>query len=105
MRNVFWVDAGSRAAYKEFNDVVTFDTTYLLNKYKMSLTPFVGVNHHRHSILLGCTLISNEDVETFEWLFSAWMKAIDWNVPKAIITDQCQSIGKGIEWIFPYVRH
>ena len=48
----FWVDARSSAEYKEFNDVVTFDTTYLLNKYKMSFTPFVGANHHRHSILL-----------------------------------------------------
>ena len=31
MQNVFWVDARSKAAYKEFNDVMTFDTTYLLN--------------------------------------------------------------------------
>uniref|UniRef100_A0A2N9F4S1 Protein FAR1-RELATED SEQUENCE n=1 Tax=Fagus sylvatica TaxID=28930 RepID=A0A2N9F4S1_FAGSY len=32
VRNVFWVDARSRAAYESFNDVITFDTTYLTNK-------------------------------------------------------------------------
>lgn len=37
LRNVFWVDNRSRQAFKEFGDVVTFDTTYLTNKYDMSL--------------------------------------------------------------------
>ncbi|XP_028068965.1 protein FAR-RED IMPAIRED RESPONSE 1-like [Camellia sinensis] len=46
IRNLFWVDARSRAAYKAFGDVVSFDTTYLTNKYDMSFAPFVGVNHH-----------------------------------------------------------
>ncbi|KAG6655026.1 hypothetical protein CIPAW_05G186800 [Carya illinoinensis] len=52
-RNVCWADARSRAAYKYFGDVVTFDTTYLTNRYGMPLAPFVGVNHHGQSILLG----------------------------------------------------
>ena len=52
LRNVFWADARSRAAYEEFGDVVTFDTTYLTNKYDMPFAPFVGVNHHGQSILL-----------------------------------------------------
>uniref|UniRef100_A0A2N9ES59 SWIM-type domain-containing protein n=1 Tax=Fagus sylvatica TaxID=28930 RepID=A0A2N9ES59_FAGSY len=33
VRNVFWVDARSRAAYESFNDVITFDTTYLTNNH------------------------------------------------------------------------
>ena len=36
----------SRTTYKDFEDVVTFDTTYLTNKYDMSFAHFVGVNHH-----------------------------------------------------------
>ena len=35
----------------------------------MSFAPFIGVNHHDQSILLGCELISHEDTETFKWLF------------------------------------
>jgi zinc finger SWIM domain-containing protein 3 len=41
--NVFWVDARSRAAYESFHDVITFDTTYLTNKYDMPFTPFLGI--------------------------------------------------------------
>ncbi|CAK8571773.1 unnamed protein product [Lathyrus sativus] len=44
--NVFWTDARSRAVYEYFGDVVTFDTTYLTNKYDMPFAAFVGVNHH-----------------------------------------------------------
>ncbi|KAF5462636.1 hypothetical protein F2P56_018625 [Juglans regia] len=53
LKNVFWADPRSRAAYKYFGDVVTFDTTYLTNRYGMPFAPFVGVNHHGQSILLG----------------------------------------------------
>lgn len=40
-RNVFWVDNQCREAYKEFDDVVTFDTRYLKNKYDIPIAPFV----------------------------------------------------------------
>ncbi|XP_042992153.1 protein FAR1-RELATED SEQUENCE 5-like [Carya illinoinensis] len=53
LKNVFWADPCSRAAYEDFGDVVTFDTTYLTNRYGMPFAPFVGVNHHGQSILLG----------------------------------------------------
>ena len=46
MRNVFWADARCRASYEYFSDVMTFDTTYLTNRYDMPFAPFVGVNHH-----------------------------------------------------------
>ncbi|XP_028107375.1 protein FAR-RED ELONGATED HYPOCOTYL 3-like [Camellia sinensis] len=68
IRNLFWADAMSQAAYKEFGDVISFDTTYLTNKYDMPFAPFVGVNHHRQSILLGCGLLSSEDTDTFKIL-------------------------------------
>ena len=45
LRNVFWADARSRAAYESYWDAITFDTTYLTNKYKMPFAPFIGVNH------------------------------------------------------------
>nr|XP_043616041.1 protein FAR1-RELATED SEQUENCE 5-like [Erigeron canadensis] len=74
LRNVFWADARSRAAYESFGDVVTFDSTYLTNKYSMPFAPFIGVNHHGQSILLGCGLISYEDIETYVWLFKCWLE-------------------------------
>ncbi|XP_057506570.1 protein FAR1-RELATED SEQUENCE 5-like [Actinidia eriantha] len=63
--NAFWADARSRELYQEFGDVVTFDTTYLINKFDMPFTPFVGVNHHGQSILFGCGLVTREDTTSF----------------------------------------
>jgi len=76
IRNVFWADARSRAASQYFGDVVSFDTAYLTNKYDMPFAPFVGVNHHRQSILLGCGLLSSEETNTFVWLFECWLHCI-----------------------------
>ncbi|KAK9269888.1 hypothetical protein L1049_025461 [Liquidambar formosana] len=46
LRNLFWADARSRAVYESFSNVVSFNTTYLTNRYKMPFALFVGVNHH-----------------------------------------------------------
>ncbi|XP_042962648.1 protein FAR1-RELATED SEQUENCE 3-like [Carya illinoinensis] len=73
LKNVFWADPHSRVAYQYFGDVVTFDITYLMNRYKMPFAPFVGVNYQGQSILLGAGLISSEDTETFMWLFQTWL--------------------------------
>ncbi|KAH9674899.1 protein FAR1-RELATED SEQUENCE [Citrus sinensis] len=105
LKNVFWADPRSRAAYKDFGDVVTFDTTYLTNKYDMPFAPFVGVNHHGQSILLGCGLISHEDTETFTWLFDTWLSCMSGSPPLGIITDQDKAIKNAIEIVFPNTRH
>ncbi|KAG6693423.1 hypothetical protein I3842_09G000900 [Carya illinoinensis] len=105
LKNVFWADPRSRAAYEAFGDVVTFDTTYLTNRYGMPFAPFVGVNHHGQSILLGVGLISSEDTETFTWLFQTWLQCMDGIAPPAIITDQDKAMRNAISIVFPNSRH
>ncbi|XP_038699552.1 protein FAR1-RELATED SEQUENCE 4-like [Tripterygium wilfordii] len=105
LKNVFWADPRSRAACKEFGDVITFDTTYLTNKYDMPFAPFVGVNHHGQSILLGCGLISNEDTVTFTWLFQTWLACMNGVAPFGIITDQDRAMKNAIAIVFPNSRH
>ncbi|XP_058207248.1 protein FAR1-RELATED SEQUENCE 6-like isoform X1 [Rhododendron vialii] len=105
LRNVFWADARSRAACKEFGDVVTFDATFLVNKYNMPFASFVGVNHHGQLILLGCGLVSHEDTESFSWLFKTWMTCMWGCAPKAIITHQCMAMKSAVEEVFPNTRH
>lgn len=46
LRNIFWMDARSKGEYKCFEDVITFDTIYLMNRYGMPFTHFMGINHH-----------------------------------------------------------
>ncbi|KAF5464951.1 hypothetical protein F2P56_014988 [Juglans regia] len=105
LKSVFWADARSRGAYNYFGDVVTFDTTYLTNRYGMPFAPFVGVNHHGQSILLGAGLISSEDTESFVWLFKAWLDCMDGKAPNTIITDQDRAMKNAIAIVFPSTRH
>ena len=100
LKYVFWADPKSRTTYKDFGDVVTFDTTYLMNKYDMPFASF-GVNHHGHSILLVCELISHEYTETFTWLFDTWLSCTFISPPLGIIIDQDKSMKNAIEIVFP----
>ncbi|KAK9275756.1 hypothetical protein L1049_023025 [Liquidambar formosana] len=105
LRNVFWIDSRSRAAYGYFGDVVAFDTTCLSNKYEIPLLAFVGVNHHGQSVLLGCGLLADETLETYIWLFRAWLTCMSGRPPQTIITDQCKALQSAIAEVFPRAHH
>ncbi|XP_050232898.1 protein FAR-RED IMPAIRED RESPONSE 1-like [Mercurialis annua] len=103
--NVMWIHPRSKAAYEEFHDVVSFDTTYLVNKYRMPFATVVGINHHGQSILLGCALVTHEDIRSFKWLFSNWLEAMGGIHPHAILTDQCESIKAATREVMPNTIH
>lgn len=105
LSSVFWVDTRSRITYNRFSDVVAFDTTYQVNQYKMPFAPFTGVNHHKQSVLFGCTLLADETESTFIWLFTTWLEAMSGQQPGLIITDYDSAIGRAVERIFPQSRH
>ena len=64
LKNIFWVHGKGRSDYKIFGDVVSFDTTYITNKYKMPFAPFIGVSNHFQSTILGCALLVDETSST-----------------------------------------
>ncbi|KAI5332125.1 hypothetical protein L3X38_022253 [Prunus dulcis] len=103
--NVFWVDAKGREDYKIFGDAISFDTTYITNKYKMPFAPFIGVNNHSQSTLLGCALLADETTCTFVWLMKTWIRAMGGKAPSAILTDQDQAMKAAIAEVFPNARH
>jgi len=105
LKNVFWADSRSRIAYNYFNDTVTIDTTCLANKYEIPLISFVGVNHHGHSILLGCGFLGHESVDYFVWIFKAWLKCMLDRPPHVVITDQCTPLQIAVTQVFPNARH
>lgn len=105
LRNVFWVDAKGMEDYTNFGDVVSFDSTYFTNKYKIPLVLFVGVNHHIQPTLLGCALIADETVYTFVWLLQTWFLAMGERAPQVILTDQNSAIKAAVAAVFPETRH
>lgn len=103
--HLFWVDGAARRAYKYFNDCISFDTTYMTNRYKMPFAPFIGINSHGQSIQLGCGFIGNELSTSFIWLFETFLEAMDGLAPLNIITDQDFGMRSGIDKVFPNARH
>jgi hypothetical protein len=71
----------------------------------MPFVPFTGVNHHQQSILFGCALLWDETEESFVWLLSTWLEAMDGVCPKTIITDQDAAISNAVARVFPQVNH
>ncbi|KAJ4821669.1 Protein FAR1-RELATED SEQUENCE 6 [Rhynchospora pubera] len=104
LKNVCWVDARSRASYKYFGDVVSFDTVYLTDRYVMPLVAFLGMNHHGQFVLLGCGLLGDETVESYAWLFKKWLKCMDDRPPDAIITSHTSAVTQAAAMVFPTAR-
>ncbi|RYR18582.1 hypothetical protein Ahy_B03g063209 [Arachis hypogaea] len=84
-----------KASYEYYGDVVSVDSTYSTNRHGLPFVSFVGVNHHGRSTLLGCALLGNEEIASYEWVFSQWVKCVG-TAPQRIITDQCKSICRAI---------
>ncbi|XP_027340513.1 protein FAR1-RELATED SEQUENCE 6-like [Abrus precatorius] len=105
LRNLFWVDAKSRVAYSYFSDVLAIDTTCLTGKYQVPLVMFLGLNHHKQSILFGCGLLAGVTIESYTWLFRAWLTSILGRPPQVIITDQCGILQTAVVDVFPRATH
>ncbi|XP_073152029.1 protein FAR1-RELATED SEQUENCE 5-like [Henckelia pumila] len=91
--------------YDIFGDVMVFDTTYRTNKYNLICAPFVGINHHWKNVMFGCAFLSDEKVESFQWLFEVFKKSMGGKCPVSFFTYQDQAISNAIEKVFPETRH
>lgn len=105
LRNVFWVDAKSRSDYVSFNDVVSFDTSYIKNNEKFPFVSFFGVNHHFQPMFLGCALVADESKSAFVWVMKSWLRAMKGKAPRVLITDQDKNLKSAVEEVFPDTRH
>lgn len=54
LKNVFWLGNRSRKAYKEFGNIVTFDTTYLINIYDISFASLLAwiITNNQHYLIV-----------------------------------------------------
>ena len=102
---MFWADATCRKNYAIAGDMVSFDSTYSTNQYNMIFCPFTGINHHMGSVFYGAALIVDEKIESYEWVFETFLKAMDGAAPRLIVTDEDQSMKAAIEHIMPNTIH
>ncbi|KAH7683678.1 zinc finger SWIM domain-containing protein 3 [Dioscorea alata] len=101
LTNVFWADAKSMKDFSYFGDVVCFDTTYKTNGYGRPFAPFIGVNHHKQTVIFGAALIYDETIESFKWLLETFKIAMRGKQPKTILTDQSMAITSSMSMAWP----
>lgn len=102
---LFWADSRSRMDYDAFGDVLVFDTTYKTNAYKKPFVILAGVSNHYLSIIFGCALLANENVETYTWVLEALMEAMDGKKPISVVTDGDRAMRQAIITVFPSSKH
>ncbi|XP_062014022.1 protein FAR1-RELATED SEQUENCE 5-like [Rosa rugosa] len=103
--NLFWADAKMIIDYGQFGDVVSFDTTYKVNKSNRPLAVFVGFNHHRETIIFGVALMYDETADSFIWLFETFLRAMSGKAPKTIFTYQDAAMAKALRHDMPDSYH
>ncbi|KAG6433528.1 hypothetical protein SASPL_105142 [Salvia splendens] len=104
--NIFWTDGRMIQDFGHFGDVVCFDTTCRKHRDGRPISLFVGVNHHKQTTVFGASLLYDETIETFEWLFGAFEDAMMGKRPKTTLTDQDQAMSAALaaKWLSTYHR-
>jgi zinc finger SWIM domain-containing protein 3 len=103
--NIFWADARMIIDYSHFGDAITFDTTYSTNRDARPLGVFLGLNHHRETVVFGAALLYDETIESFVWLFETFLEAMFGKKPITIFTDQDAAMSAAIQKVMPETYH
>ncbi|XP_071680210.1 protein FAR1-RELATED SEQUENCE 5-like [Lolium perenne] len=105
LKRMFWCDSQSVQDYEDYGDVLVFNSTYKMNRYRMPFIPFVGLNNHRRTTVFGCAIVSDEKEETYVWLLQTFLKAMCQKKPLSVITDADSAMIRAIRTVFPDVWH
>jgi hypothetical protein len=106
VEHLFWFDGVARKAYVEaYHDCVSFDTTFCTNRFNMPFDPFIGINRHGQSFMLGCGFLRDEREDSFKWRFRTFLRAMHGVQPENIIMDQDWAMKAAIRAIFIHSVH
>jgi zinc finger SWIM domain-containing protein 3 len=103
--NIFWADARMIIDYGHFGDTITFDTTYSTNRDAMPLGVFFKLNHHGEIVVFGATLLFDETIESFVWLFETFLEAMFEKKLINIFSDQHAAMSAAIKQVMPETYH
>ena len=67
----------------------------------MPLAIFCAVNNHGQTLPIGAGLLRNETRETYRWLFTCFLKAVNGQQPGSILTDQDHWMTEALESVMP----
>ncbi|XP_076950151.1 protein FAR1-RELATED SEQUENCE 5-like [Bidens hawaiensis] len=101
---MFWADETSKSNYLAFGDIISFDTTFKTNKYKMVFVSFTAIDNPCHSVTFGAGLLASETIESYTWLLQMLLKSFG-HASKVVVTDQDPAMKQAITAVFPNTRH
>ena len=67
----------------------------------MPLGVFLGLNHHRETVVFGGALLYDETIESLVWLFEIFLEAMSEKKPITIFTDQDAAMSVAIKIVMP----
>lgn len=104
--NILWVDGRMKFDYVHFGDVICFDTTHKKNKEGRPFALFVGVNHHKLTVIFGAVVLYDESTSTFVWLFDTFSIPMRVKLHITILTNQDAAMAKPLasQWLETYHR-
>lgn len=80
---------------KYFLDTVIVDATYKRNRFNLILVNIVGFNNHGQNIMLGFGLLTEETVQSYEWIFKHLKQGWNQKEPDNFICDESEAIING----------
>ncbi|KAM0903894.1 hypothetical protein ACQ4PT_018386 [Festuca glaucescens] len=103
--NIAWSYASSIQSYKVFGDAVVFDTSHRLTAMDMPLGIWIGMNNHGMPCFFGCTLLREENLQSFTWALQVFLNFMNRKAPQTILTDQNIYLKEAVEKELPTTKH
>ncbi|XP_076907610.1 protein FAR1-RELATED SEQUENCE 5-like [Bidens hawaiensis] len=79
LTRMFWADEISKKNYLAFGDIISFDTTFKTNKYKIVFVSFTVIDNHCRKMIVGVGFLDSFGI-----------------APKVVVTDQDPAIKQAI---------
>ncbi|CAG8804664.1 7502_t:CDS:1, partial [Racocetra persica] len=81
------------------------DNIAQINKYRLALCLFIGVDEHRHLRLLVQALMSDETTSSYTWVLNNMMAATDNLLPSTIFSNCDTGLGPAIDATFSTMQY
>ena len=70
----------------------------------MAFVPFLAVDNHKRSVVVGSSLVAGETIDNFKWVLAAFLKCYK-KQQKVVITDQCSAMKQAVPFVFTEAKH